>query len=274
MKTISELRPSPIAGTWYEADPTLLARLIDGYVEKAKLPEMPAEVMGVISPHAGYRYSGKTAGYAFKAIQGRSVDVIAVVSPMHAYHPAPLLTTAHAAYATPLGSVFVDQDMLEQFAHHVPVTLVANDQEHSLEIELPFLQRVIKGSFKILPLMLRTNTVEEAKVIGTALAKVLAGANFLLVASTDLSHFYPLDLADQYDQVMLDSMAAMDPAAMFEAERENRGFACGLGAVASVLFAAKALGASSVQVLNHSTSANETSDPTSVVGYGAAAILK
>lgn len=274
MKTISELRPSPIAGTWYEANPTLLARQIDGFIEKAKMPELKGEVMGVISPHAGYRYSGKTAGYAFRAVQGRSADVIAVVSPMHNYHPAPILSSAHSAYSTPLGAIAIDHDLLEDIARQIPLTLVANDQEHSLEIELPFLQRALNGSFKLLPLMVRSGRLEDCELIGAALAKTLSGKKFLLVASTDLSHFYPLDQADAYDEVMLTCMANMDPLAMFKAEAENRGFACGLGAVASVIYAARALGASSVQILNHSTSANETSDPTSVVGYGAAAILK
>ncbi len=274
MKTISELRPSPIAGIWYEANPTLLARQIDGFMEKANQPAITAEVMGVISPHAGYRYSGKTAGYAFRALQGRRADVIAVVSPMHNYHPDPLLSSAHAAYSTPLGAIAIDRELLEDFSRQMPVTLVANDQEHSLEIELPFLQRAITGTFKLLPLMVRADGVEDCEAIGSALAKVLSGKKFLLVASTDLSHFYPLDQADELDEFMLGCMAAMDPPAMFKAERENRGFACGLGAVASVIYAAKALGATSIQLLNHSTSANETSDPTSVVGYGAAAILK
>ncbi len=108
----TDLRPSPIAGTWYEGNPERLALAVDGYIQAAKLPALEGEVMAVISPHAGHRYSGPVAGYAFAAVRGRSFDVVAVVSPFHRPAYQPLLTTAHSAYATPLGNIATDKELL------------------------------------------------------------------------------------------------------------------------------------------------------------------
>jgi len=143
MATIAPVRPSPIAGAWYEGNPKALARIVDQYLDQAELPELPGEVIAVIAPHAGHKYSGAVAGYAFAAVRGRTFDLVAILSPMHQPYYEPLLTTAHEAYATPLGEVSVDKDVIAILdARLRPVlgeglTPVAYDQEHSLEIELP-----------------------------------------------------------------------------------------------------------------------------------------
>src|SRR5512144_3211492 len=109
-----DLRPSPIAGQWYEENPKALARDVDDYLERAQLPELEGEVIAVIAPHAGHLYSGPVAGYAFAALRGRTPDLVAVVSPMHHPYLEPLITTAHEAYSTPLGKVLVDKDALHE----------------------------------------------------------------------------------------------------------------------------------------------------------------
>src|SRR5512134_2260068 len=109
-----DVRPSPIAGKWYEGDPDMLARLVDEYLEEAQLPELQGDVIAVIAPHAGHPYSGAVAGYAFAALRGRTPDLVAVVAPMHHPYSEPLLTTAHAAYSTPLGDVPVDKAALQE----------------------------------------------------------------------------------------------------------------------------------------------------------------
>jgi len=280
MPAISEVRPSPIAGRWYDGDPVRLAREIDAYLDEATLPPLNGEVLGLVVPHAGIMYSGRTAAYGFKAVKGQQRDLVAILSPLHGFHPAPALTSAHQAYQTPLGSQRIDADavcaldegMRGQFGWGL--TLVARDQEHSLEIELPFLQRTLSGEFKLLPVMLRTQEPEEILQLGGVLAEVLRGKNFLMVASTDLSHFFPERIAAQLDREMLRQIESLSPDGVLEAEREERGFACGVAAVAAVLYASRALGASKVEILHHSTSGDTTGDHSSVVGYGAAAILK
>jgi len=280
MTTISELRPSPLAGTWYEGNPDRLARAVDGYLDAAKLPELNGDLIGVIAPHAGHRYSGPVAGYAFAAARGLTPDLVAVLSPMHQPYHQPLITTAHSAYTTPLGAVPVDFDAVNSLdaALHprlgFGLSQVAHDHEHSLEIELPFLQRIFRHEWKLLPLMVRAVSPQVSQSVGEALAEVLRGKNFLLVASTDLSHFYTQKEANQLDGEMLRQIESFDPAAIFETEANEKGFACGLGAMTAILWAAKTLGADTVKVLHHATSGDVTGDFTSVVGYGAAAILK
>jgi len=271
-----DVRPSPIAGTWYEGNPKTLARTVDAYLNNAQLPVLDGEVVGVIAPHAGHIYSGPVAGYAFAAVRGLSPELVAVISPFHNFSNHPLLTTAHDAYGTPLGTIEVDKTALAELSSliDIPITPVFSDREHSLEIELPFLQRALAGDFKLLPIMIRAQEVDVAKKLGIALAKALKGKNFLLVASTDLSHFYDQTTANKLDVEMLRRFELFDPKSIFEAEQTGKAFACGHAAVAAVMWAARELGASRVQVLHHATSGDVTGDLSSVVGYGAAVILK
>ncbi len=280
MTPVSDMRPSPIAGIWYQGNPVSLAQQLDEWIHAAQLPALKGDVLGVIVPHAGHRYSGRTAAYAFRSVLGLRPDLVAVVSPMHGYHPAPLLTSAHQNYATPLGPIPVDRQAVERVDRYLQehadlsLTPVANDQEHSLEIELPFLQRALAGPFQLLPLMTRSKSPRTARALGKALASALQDRSGLLVASTDLSHFYPVETARELDSEILHRIGEFSPEGVLEAEREGAGFACGAGAVAAVLWAAKELGGNAVEVLHYSTSADETGDESAVVGYGAAVILK
>lgn len=271
-----DLRPSPIAGTWYDAMPKSLAAKIDGYLDNAKLPDLDGQVIGVIAPHAGHKYSGQVAAHAFAALRGQTPDLVAVLSPFHNFAPYQLIATSHEAYATPLGNLEVDVPALEELQKDldIPITRIPNDKEHSLEIELPFLQRIFQHDFKLLPIMLREQEEHTAKALGEALAKILKKKNAVLVASTDLSHFYDQQTAHIFDHHMLRCFEGFNPHAIFEAEYTGKGFACGHAAVAATLWACQKLGANRVQILNYATSGDVTKEYESVVGYGAAAILK
>lgn len=280
MNAALDLRPSPIAGQWYSGDPERLAREVDGYVAAASLPAISGQVVAVMAPHAGHRYSGPVAGYAFAALRGLSPEVVAVISPMHYPYEQPLLTSAHEAYATPLGVIPVEAAAVEALNERLReqlgfgLTRVANDPEHSLEIELPFLQRVLSGPFHLLPVMVRDQSAHTAQVLGKALAEVLAGRQALLVASSDLSHYYPQNLANTLDDEVLRQVAAFDPQGVIDIEEAGRGFACGRAAVAAVLWAARGLGADEAQILRHATSGDVTGDYSQVVGYGAAVMTR
>jgi AmmeMemoRadiSam system protein B len=275
-----DLRPSPIAGQWYDGDPDSLARRVDNYLDCAKLPDLNGEIIGVIAPHAGHRYSGPVAGFAFATLRGRTPDLVAVIGPMHYPYLQPLITTSHQAYTTPLGPVYVDREALLELDVTLKSELdfglsaVPHDPEHSLEIELPFLQRVLSGEWKLLPVMIRSQDPFVSEGLGKALAEVLKGKNFVLVASTDLSHFYDQETARSLDQAMLHEIESFSPEGIFAAERDGKGFACGHAAVAAVLWAARESGADAIKILHHATSGDVTGDFASVVGYAAAAILK
>jgi AmmeMemoRadiSam system protein B len=275
-----DVRPSPLAGKWYEGNPEMLARAVDGYLDSAQLPELDGEVIAVIAPHAGHTYSGPVAGYAFAALRGRSPDLVAVIAPMHHPYDEPLMTTSHQAYSTPLGEILVDKEALNELDAILKsemffgISPVEKDPEHSLEIELPFLQRALTSSWKLLPVMVRVREASISERFGKALAKVLKDKNFVLVASTDLSHFYNQETALVYDRSMLHQIESFNPDGAFDLERIGKGFACGLGAFTAVMWAARELGADKVKILRHATSGDVTGDYSSVVGYGAAAILK
>lgn len=280
MITSLDIRPSPIAGQWYPGDSQELASSVDSYINAAQIPELSGEVLGIIAPHAGHIYSGAVAGYAFAAMRGHAPELAVVISPSHYPYPQPLLTSAHDSYETPLGTIPIDSAAIQALNAALQSELgfglnaVKRDPEHSLEIELPFLQRTLSDEFNLLPVMVRDPSAHVARGLGKALASVLQERKSIFVASTDLSHFYSQSVAEKLDGEMLRRIEAFDPEAVLRAEKEGKGFACGRAAVATVLWATQELGANNVKVLHYATSGAVTGDLTQVVGYGAAVILK
>jgi len=274
-QTLTDIRPSPIAGRWYPGQSDRLAAAVDGYLDQAVPVVVPGQLIGLIAPHAGYAYSGAIAGHAFRQARGAAYDRVVVVSPMHAFFPAATLTTGHDAYQTPLGTIPVDRDALDALGERVELTPIRGDEEHSLEIELPFLQRALVRPFLLLPLMLRDQSYAGAERLGKAIAEVLQDdRSSLLVASSDLSHFYTDTQARLLDKRMLDCVEAFDPEGVIRLDDEGKAFACGRAAIATALVAARALGADTVKVAGYGTSGDSGGDKMQVVGYGAAAIFK
>ena len=286
MSDYKDIRPSPIAGQWYPGDSDRLAATVDRYMDAARLPRIDGTVVGVMAPHAGYLYSGPVAGYAFAALRGMAPDVVVVLSPMHYPYYEELLTTSHDVYATPLGVIPVNHEALHALDGYLmeelgfKLTAVSRDSEHSLEIELPFLQRALHKSFSLIPIMVRKQSADVAFGLGKALARLilesdaLADQSVILVASTDLSHFYPQQIAEKFDEEILRRVEAFDPKGVIQVEEDGKGFACGRGALATMLWVAKALGADHAQVLNHATSGDISGDYDRVVGYGAAVVTR
>jgi len=272
-------RPSPIAGTWYPGEPIALSNQIDTFINTAKVTEedIQGKVIGLTAPHAGYRFSGNTAGYAYKTIKGEKRDLVVILSPFHQYYPGDLITTIYQAYSTPLGEVPVDTDGLFELENilkksNIPIHQVSNDTEHSLEIQLPFLQRALTPDFKLLPLMVRSRDPYLLKQTAEALFDVIKDQSFVIIASTDLSHFFPLDIAEMMDAEMLKRIKEMNPEGVLSAEKEGSASACGASSVAVMLWLTKKAGAEKAFILNYSTSADSTGDKTSVVGYGSAVV--
>jgi AmmeMemoRadiSam system protein B len=275
---MSDIRPSPIAGTWYPRNPDVLRQSIDEQLRAAEITLPQGEIVGIVAPHAGHRYSGQVAAHAFKCFQGLEPEIVVVVSPLHSYYPGEIFSTEHDAYFTPIGEVPVEHDLLnliqEKLEDKVSFKKIRGDSEHSLEIELPFLQQVLQRPFRLVPLMILNQIASVAEPLGHAIAQSLQGKSCLLVASSDLSHFYPSDIARKYDEAFLSRLEAFDPNGVLNAEEEGIGFACGRGAIAAVLWAARDLGADQVEILKYAHSGDVTGDHHSVVGYGSAVIHK
>jgi hypothetical protein len=275
---MKNIRPS-IGGAWYQQNPRLLVKSIERYISNAELNKPGGEVIGLIVPHAGHMYSGQVAAYAYKCISGMKFETVVIVSPSHFLSSGNIITSSHDAYETPLGTVEIDKDLMNGLnralmeAYKEELVPVSNDPEHAIEVELPFLQCVL-GSPRMLPVMLFGINSRTARALGHSLARVIGGRKVLLIASSDLSHFYPDSLARKLDGEMLRRIGAFDPDGVSEAESEGAGFACGSGAIAAVLWACRDLGADRVEILNYANSGDVTGDYESVVGYAAAVIVR
>ena len=280
MNKISDIRPSPLAGRWYPANPKKLADSVDGYITQAKLPPISGKVIGLISPHAGHIYSGPVAGHCFAALKGLQPDLVVILSPYHQYDLDPILTTDHQAYHTPLGIVQVDQEGLDavdaalQERAGFKLKRLRNDGEHAVEILLPFFQRVFSEDFRLLPLMLQSQDPALMKTLGSILAATFQEQKVILTASTDLSHFHSAVTAQKMDQTIIDHIIALDPDGLYQAQDQGKGAACGLGAVAAVIWAAAEKGKTKAHHLNYAHSGDITGDNSSVVGYTAAVLTR
>ena len=275
-----DIRPSPIAGSWYPGDAESLAISIDQLLNNVKPKDIEGQIVGLIVPHAGHRYSGGVAAHAFSYIRGFQPEVVIVLSPLHRTADEPILTSDHQAYGTPLGTIAIDQDLVTGLAlelrqeYGFQLGRLRDDREHALEIELPFIQRCIETPYTLLPIMVRDQSSRVGQAIGKTLGSLLQGRNCLLIGSSDLSHFHPQDVAKRLDQTILDRLERFDPEGIIQAEEQGLGFACGRGAIAAVLWAARALGADRVEVTQYATSGDVTGDFESVVGYGSAVIYR
>ena len=280
MDAFSDIRPSPLAGRWYPANPTKLAESVDSYISQAQVPDIPGKIAALISPHAGHLYSGPVAGYAFNTLQGRQADLVIILSPFHQFHPAEILTTGHDAYQTPLGPVPVDRDSLAWLDTALRdrtgsrLTQIRNDSEHAVEILLPFFQRIYPDGFQLLPLMISNQEPALMRSLASALAQLAASRDALLVASTDLSHFHPAAEAKELDQTIIDMVQALDPDGLYLAQHRGTGSACGLGPLAAVIWASMEGGPVRPLILNYAHSGDISGDYASVVGYTSGVLVR
>ncbi len=267
------VRRSVIAGSWYPGTERQLRKTVQDYLDNVEKEELDGELIGLISPHAGYIYSGQVAAYAYKQLDGASYDAVSVISPVHRMFVGRFAATSAAAYETPLGLVEVDAELVEAMDKEMDLTPVSRDNEHSLEIQLPFLQ-VVLGDFKLLPIMMGDQDLSSCQKLGTALAKVLKGKNVLLVASTDLSHFHNYNVAVRLDEIVLERVGAYEPEGLASDLKRGKSEACGGGPVIAVMLAAQELGANKAKVLKYMNSGDVTGDHSQVVGYMAAALYR
>jgi len=268
-----EIRRSVIAGTWYPGTEKELRRTIEGYLARVEKEKIEGEILALIAPHAGYIYSGQVAAYAYKQLEGKSYPTVAVISPVHRVFVRGFAVTAYRYYETPLGLVELDSESVDAIDEEIGLEFVERDEEHSLEIQLPFLQFVL-GEFKLLPIMMGDHSLPSCRKLGDALKKVLREKRAMIVASTDLSHFYPYDTAVRLDKVFLEDVENYDPEGLFRDLESRRCEACGGGPVVAVMFAARELGANRAKILKYANSGDVTGDRSQVVGYLSAALYR
>jgi AmmeMemoRadiSam system protein B len=253
---------------FYPADPGELALMIAGMIH-GKKEEPGPPVVGIIAPHAGYPYSGPTAGLAYGKLSKGEYDVAVVVAPSHREFFEGVSVYDGDAYATPLGIVPVDGDLRTALCSAAPFVRISGQghgPEHAIEVHIPFLQSVL-GDFLLLPLVIGHQTPGTCYALGEALGTVLRGRKALLVASTDLSHFHVDGEARAIDRVMIGDGKAFDPRGLMSHIAGGTAEACGGGPVVAVMTALKVLGASRLEVAGYATSGDATGDRSRVVGY-------
>ena len=278
----STVRPSAIAGTWYPGSAPALRRTIEGYLEQVQPVALPGRLLALVSPHAGYAYSGPTAAHAYAQARGRGFTRVVLFGPLHrpiwGSRLGPFMVPAEDAYRTPLGDVPVDRTFIAGLSERISLATVRGDEEHSLEIQLPFLQ-VVLGTFDFVPIMLGEHIADPGAAarlaaLAAALAE-LVDERTLLVASTDLSHLHNYADVVRTDRRLVDFVAAFDVDGLSAALQAEQVLACGAAGLVAVLRAAQKLGATGAQVLAYTNSGEVTGDKRPgqyCVGYLAAAV--
>lgn len=268
-----------VAGSFYPAESVVLARQVDKYLEDAKPRQIDGEIVALISPHAGYEYSGPVAAYGYKAVSERKYDTVIIIAPSHRLIFDGATVLEKDSYETPLGTVPIDVDFVKKLMRAEKVTVVSKPQafeeEHSLEVQIPFLQRSLKD-FKLVPVIIGRPDYNTCIGLTRGLVKVIkaSGKRVLIVASTDLSHYYKYDDAVAKDQATISEIMNYDPGRLAGKIGERECELCGSAPVIVAMLAGKELGAGNISVLKYANSGDTAGDKSRVVGYGSIVIYK
>lgn len=271
------VRKAVLAGTWYPASAQKIRAEVESYL--ALVPEtLPARrVVGLISPHAGLRYSGPVAAHAYALLRGTTDLTAILVGPSHRVPFEGLAVVARGVFETPLGRAPIDEDLADRLlaAHPFLVDLPHPHRgEHSLEMQLPFLQHLVPR-LRIVPILMGHQKRQEVDALAEALSRGLAGLDqVILVASTDLSHYHPAALAAELDAAVIADVRDFDADALMARLVRSPGHACGGGPTVAVMKASASLGADRSRILCYGDSGDAGErDKSSVVGYLAAALV-
>ena len=267
-----EVRKAVWAGAFYEENPHVLSAQIDRFLKNAgDIPTPAGEVAALICPHAGYVYSGQTAAYAYRLIQGKPYETVIIIGPSHRHGFDGCSIYLKGGFETPLGVVPVDEEVAAQIARSSRFSYIAaaHQGEHSIEVQLPFLQKTLPGA-KIVPVVMGYPTRKTIHALADALAAAVQKKNILIVASTDLSHYLPKEEARATDSRTISLLQKLDTGTLASKLARGENIMCGGGAVVSTLLSLKQRGRPRVEVLHYSDSSGFGGP---VVGYLAAAVI-
>jgi len=274
------------AGSFYEGNAKSLEQQIRScFLSKlgpGQLPTVvkngPRRIVGLVCPHAGYMFSGPVAAHAYYelAVDGKP-DTVILLGPNHTGLGSGLATMNEGVWRTPLGDVEIDTetaDRLVRDAKIVDVDESAHSFEHSIEVQLPFLQYLFGSGFKIVPLCFLMQDLSSAKEVGNAIGKIAALKNTVVIASSDLTHYEPQKMAQSKDSKVLEAVAALDEVRLYSIIESHHVTACGYGPIAALITAAKYLGVKEAKLLCYKTSGDVIGDYSGVVGYAAVCFKK
>jgi AmmeMemoRadiSam system protein B/AmmeMemoRadiSam system protein A len=262
------------AGQFYDDDPKILAARIDGFIGKAESKALlAAPIAVIIVPHAGYEYSGQVAAFAYRAVLGKDFETVVILGPSHYVGFDGCSIYPEGGFATPLGVAEVDSSTARALMKtsgfgYLPE---AHAKEHSIEVQVPFIQRVLLKA-KIVPVVMGVPAERTIKTMANALAKVLADKKALVIASTDMSHFLAKKEANALDKTTISLVENLKTATLIHEEEEGANILCGGAGVASALLYAQQKGAAKVVTLKYGDSSDAGGPEDRVVGYFAAAV--
>jgi AmmeMemoRadiSam system protein B/AmmeMemoRadiSam system protein A len=278
-----KIRDCGSAGSFYPADPKELATMVDQLLVEAKKHDISGPVYALVAPHAGYVYSGHVAAHSYILLKDRDIKRVIVISPSHieSFNAAAIYDGDY--YATPLGNVPIDKEFSANLAKENKylslsekghTTRRGGRTEHALEVQLPFLQRVL-SDFKLVAIIMGDQSYEACRAVGTALAKLGHDNQTIIVASSDLSHFHSYDEAVTLDHKVLNAIEEWDYFNMCRNFKSRVWEACGGGPIVAAMIASERMGANKAKILKYANSGDVAyGDKSSVVGYTAVAFYK
>ncbi|HOK56572.1 MAG TPA: AmmeMemoRadiSam system protein B [bacterium] len=271
-------RQPAFSGSFYPSNKEELKNMIDNFLKNVNYKEKieKGEIIGIIAPHAGYIYSGPVAAYSFKLLEGMDIKTVILIGRSHNSHFKGGVIDDREGWEMPLGKVEIDKEIFDKLykKKNFSVNKVLLDYEHSLEVEVPFLQVVLKN-FKIFPILLGDSSKENIKKIADDIYEILKDKkNWIIVASTDLSHYYPYETAKQKDGLLLETLKTKNLNLLYSYLSTRKVEMCADAAVLTLFKIAEKYPDYEVKILNYANSGDTSGDKSRVVGYGAIAILK
>jgi AmmeMemoRadiSam system protein B/AmmeMemoRadiSam system protein A len=267
------IRKAVRAGQFYEKKAEILSQQIDKFLENVKKRPSPGEeILALIVPHAGYVYSGQVAAYAYRLIQGKDYESVVIIAPSHYHGFNGCSIYPRGGYETPLGTAEIDESLAAQISEASGFKYIpkAHQVEHSVEVQVPFIQKTLPQA-KIVPIVMGYPTRKTIIRLADALIEVLPGKNAMIIASTDMSHFYPKKRANDTDSKTIALIQSFETSALLKKLERGENIMCGGGPVVSSLLYAQERGKAKVEILHYSDS-SRLGGESQVVGYLAAAI--
>jgi AmmeMemoRadiSam system protein B len=271
-------RPPAVSGIFYPSNPSELRKSVEqSFLDRKFGPGtistsyVNRRIYGLVSPHAGYAYSGSVAANGFCQISNMEYDTVIMTGPNHYGIGSGVATMRETLWKTPMGNVEVNNDFVNRISKDsvIDVDDFSHSRDHCLEVQLPFLQFMKNDNFKIVPIILMLQDIETAREVGKLISHTMKSENTngLIIASSDFTHYEPNAEAHRKDLELIDAISSLEVASFYETLERLDISACGYGAIASAMIAVKELGATRGELLKYATSGDITGDTSSVVGY-------
>jgi MEMO1 family protein len=278
-------RPPAVSGIFYPSNPVELRKSVEqSFLDRNFGPgtitpsSERRRIYGMVSPHAGYTYSGSVAANGYYKISSMDYETVVMTGPNHYGIGSGVATMRETLWSTPMGGVEVNTEFVDRISKNsvIDVDDFSHSRDHCLEVQLPFLQFIKKNdSFNIVPIILMLQDIDTAKDVGSTISQTIKseGTKALVIASSDFTHYEPNEEAHRKDLALIDAILSLDVSLFYEILERLDISACGYGAIASAIIAVKELGATRGELLKYATSGDIAGDTTSVVGYASIIFL-